>query len=336
MPASDPTAANALLTTMRSYQSSQALYVVAVLGIADQLADGPQDSETLARATGTDATSLYRLLRTLASCGIFAEDLGHRFTLTDAALPLRTDAPGSVRAALIVWGHPMQWLPWGKLLDSVRTGKPAFPSVFGVDHYEYLTTHAEDAAIFHAAMAGSQRHVHLAAAYDMSTARLIIDVGGGNGRLIAALLQANPHARGVLLDKPHVISAAGEVLSKAGVADRCLTIGGNFFADIPAGGDVYVFSSVIMDQRDADAITLLRACRAAMVANGRVVIVEPVIPADNTPSLAQLNDLMHLVVTGGRIRSEGEFDQLFRTCGLCRSELMTLPSGEIVMEARPV
>jgi hypothetical protein len=118
----------------------------------------------LARATGTDATSLYRLLRTLASRGIFAEDSGHRFTLTDAALPLRTDAPGSVRAAVIVWGHPMQWLPWGKLLDSVRTGKPAFPSVFGVDHYEYLTTHAEDAAIFHAAMAGSQRHVHLAAA----------------------------------------------------------------------------------------------------------------------------------------------------------------------------
>jgi predicted O-methyltransferase YrrM len=235
-----------------------------------------------------------------------------------------------------MWGDRMQWLPWGRLLDSVRTGKPAFAQVFGTGLYEYLTNYSDDAAMFRAAMAAHQSHNQIAAAYDLSTAELIIDIGGGIGRLIAALLRANPGAKGILLDRPSVISAAGEVLRQAGVEDRCRVIGGDFFKDMPAGGDAYVLSNVIMDQKDSDAIALLRASRSAMAANGRVVIIERVIPADNAPSLAQLSDLMSLVVTGGRIRSESEFDQLFDSAGLRRRSSIPLRSGYTVQELRPV
>jgi predicted O-methyltransferase YrrM len=332
----DPAAANALVAMMRGYQLSQALYVAATLGIADLLADGPRECVTLAHATGTDEASLYRLLRALASRGVFAEGPDHRFSLTDAAVPLVSDLPGSVRAHLIVWGHPMQWLPWGRLLDSVRTGKPVFAQVFGMDHYDYLATHAEDAAIFRAAMAAQQAHNEVAAAYDVSTLRLIVDVGGGVGRLIAALLRANPNAQGILLDRPNVVAAASDVLRDAGVAGRCRVIGGDYFTDIPAGGDGYVFSSIMMDQDDADALTLLRACRAVMASNARIIVVERVIPAGNAPSLAHLSDLMGMVVTGGHIRSEDEFDALFTASGLRRERSVPLPSGMMVVEARPV
>jgi len=330
------TAANALITMMRGYQLSQALYVAAALGVADHLAGGPQDCGTLARATGTDEASLYRLLRTLASRGVFAESPGHRFSLTDAGVPLLSDLPGSIRAHLILWGHPMQWLPWGRLIDSVRTGKPVFTQVFGMDHYDYLATHAEDAAMFRAAMAAHQGHDEITAAYDVSTLRLIVDIGGGVGRLIAALLRASPDAQGILLDRPNVVEAASDVLRDAGVVDRCRVIGGDYFADIPAGGDAYVFSNIMMDQEDAEVLTLLRSCRAAMAANGRVIIVERVIPASNAPSLAHLSDLMSLAVTGGRIRSEEEFDTLFAASGLRCRRSVPLPSGYTVVEARPV
>jgi predicted O-methyltransferase YrrM len=229
----------------------------------------------------------------------------------------------------------MQWLPWGRLLDSVRAGKPAFPQVFGVDFYEYLLSHPDDAATFRAAMAAHQNHNQLTAACDLSSARLIVDIGGGNGRLIAALLRANPGAQGILLDKPNVVSAAGEVLRQAGVVDRCRVIGGDFFSDMPAGGNAYVFSRVIMDLQDAAAITLLRASKSAMAANGRVIIVERVIPASNAPSLAQLSDMMSLVVTGGRIRSENEFEQLFHSAGLRRESSILLPSGYTILELHP-
>ena len=336
MLASYPESANALIEMVRGYQLSQALYVAAALGVADQLAQGPQDCETLARVTGADKASLYRLLRTLASRGIFTEAPAGRFGLTDAAMPLRSDIPGSVRAQLVMWAHPMQWLPWGRLLDSVRSGQPAFPEIFGADFYEYLISHPHDAATFHAAMAAHQSHNQIVAACDLSSARLIVDIGGGNGRLIATLLRANPGAQGVLLDRPNMIPTAAEVLRQAGVLDRCQVIGGDFYSDIPAGADAYVFSNVLMDQQDLDALTLLRASKSAMSANGRVIIIERVIPAGNTTSLAQLSDLMALVVTGGRIRSESEFDQLFDSASLRRKSSILLSSGYTILELHSV
>jgi predicted O-methyltransferase YrrM len=330
----DASSGNALVAMMRGYQLSQALYVAAVLGIADQLADGPKDCAALSRATVTNRGALYRLLRTLASRGILAESSAGEFSLTDTATSLRSDVDGSVRAQLILWGHPIQWLSWGRLLDSVRTGKPAFAQIFGTDHYSYLESHPEDAAIFRAAMGANQSHDEIAAVYDISALRLIVDVGGGAGRLLAALLRANPNAHGVLLDRPEVVPTATDVLRDAGVTGRCRIIGGDSFTDIPSGADAYVFSNILMDQSDERAIRLLRACRAAMTAGGRVIVIERVIPADNAPALAQLSDLMSLVVTGGCIRSEQELDGLFHASDLRGGSSVLLPSGYSVVEAR--
>lgn len=278
--------------------------------------------------------SLYRVMRTLASRGVFAEHPDRRYGLNDMSLPLRSDVPGSVRAYLIHWGHPMQWLPWGRLIDSVRSGTPVFDAVFGADHYAYLESHPEDAAMFRAAMAGQPTHAVFAQTYDASALREFVDVGGGVGRLCAAVLQANPNCRGVLLDQPSVVAEAAEILREAGVAERCRVIGGDFRRDIPAGADAYIFSNVIMDQTDDAALQLFRSCREAMAAAGRIVVIERVIPAGNTPSLAHLSDLMCLAVIGGRIRSEEELDALFAGSGLRRSRSYDLPSGYSVVEAR--
>ncbi len=176
----DPSAsANALVEMVRSYQVSQALYVAAVLGVADKLADGPRDCGSLAQAVGAHADSLHRVLRTLTSRGVFAEHPDRRYGLNDMSLPLRSDVPGSVRAHLILWGHPMQWLPWGRLIDSVRDGMPVFDAVFGEEHYAYLRSHPEDDAMFRAAMAAHQTHIEFAERYDASTLREFVDVGGG-------------------------------------------------------------------------------------------------------------------------------------------------------------
>ena len=327
-------AANALVEMVRSYQVSQALYVAAVLGVADQLADGPRDCASLAQAVGAHADSLYRVLRTLASRGVFVEHPDRRYGLNDMSLPLRSDVPGSVRAYLILWGHPMQWLPWGRLIDSVCDGTPVFNEVFGASHYAYLESHPEDAAVFRAAMAGIPAHVEFVRTYDASTLREFVDVGGGVGRLCTALLQANPDCRGVLLDQPSVVAQAAEVLCEGGVAERCRLIGGDFHTDIPPGADAYILSNVIMDQTDDAALQLLRSCREAMAADGRIVIIERVIPAGNPPSLAHLSDLMCLAVVGGRIRSQEELDAMFAESRLRRTNSYDLPSGYSVVEAR--
>jgi hypothetical protein len=328
-------AGTTLLEMVRAYQISQPIYVAARLGIADRLANGPRSIEDLARDTGTHPRSLYRLLRLLASRGVFVETAGECFGLSPLSECLRGDVPGSVCDLVISWGHPILWLPWGRLLDSVRTGKPAFELVYGRGFYEHLATDPEDGAMFRAAMASNQTHTLLADVYDFSGIGEIVDVGGGNGRLLAAVLSKHSGMRGVLLDTPAVVSAAEAVLRGAGVAERCRVVGGDFLAAVPGGADAYVVSNVLMDCDDTTAVNLLGNCRRAMPVHGRLLAVERVIPADNTPSLAHLNDVMALVVTGGRIRTEREFSALFAAAGLGLARVIPTPVGHFVLEARP-
>ena len=326
-------AAIGLVEMMRAYQVSQALHVAVALRIADHLADGPKGCTALAQAAGVQPDALYRVMRTLASRGVFEMLPDQRFALNEMSQPLRSDIPGSVRAYLLLWGHPTQWVPWGRLLDSVRSGEACFEQIFGLSYYDYLEAHPEDAAMFQAAMANQQNHTEFAEAYDLSQLRMVVDVGGGNGRLLAAILQANPACQGVLLDRPSVAATAAEYLRQAGVGDRCRTVGGDFRTDIEAGGDAYVLSNVIQDQNTGNATSLLRSCAVAAGPKGKIIVMERMIPAGNAASFGHLSDLMCLGVTGGRVRSVEEFDSLFEAAGLRRSLLIDLPSGYSVIEA---
>jgi hypothetical protein len=257
-------AAATLIEMVRGYQLSQALYVAAKLGVADWLRDGPRTSDELAQATGTHAPSLYRLLRVLASRGVFAEVADSRFSLTPLGELLRSDTASSVRAELLLWAHPILWGPWGHLLRTVETGERAFDHLYGVGIWEYLARHPEDRATFDAGFTAGEHHAQLLAVYDFSGINLIVDIGGGSGRMLSAVLRDNSATRGILLDTPGVVSGADEILRADGVAERCQVIGGDFFTELPSGGDVYVLSRVLMDWDDEHAVTILSNCRRAM------------------------------------------------------------------------
>ncbi|HTE43807.1 MAG TPA: methyltransferase [Gemmatimonadaceae bacterium] len=326
--------ATVMIEMARGYQVSQALFVAAKLGIADLLANGPMPSDAIARATATDPAALHRLLRVLGSRGVLASVGDRDFGLTSFGELLRRDMAGSVRDQVLLWGHPMQWEPWGDLLHSVQTGHTAFEKRFGMGHWDYLAQHPDAGEMFKAAQAAHPSHLEVPIVYDFSGRQRIVDVGGGNGQLLAEILRVNRNAHGVLLDRPSVVAGAEETMRVAGVADRCVVVGGDFMTDMPSGGDVYILSNILMDWDDHMAVLLLRKCRDAMGAAGALLVVERTIPADNRPSLSQLGDLMGLVITGGRIRSEPEIHRLFDAAELeCSGRLQTA-AGYSVLEAR--
>ncbi|MEP6619208.1 MAG: methyltransferase [bacterium] len=325
-----------LIEMVRGYQLSQAIHAAAVLGVADHLGDGAQSAEALAEAVGAHAGALKRLMRVLASRGILVERDDERYELGALGQLMRTDCDGSVHGQLLLWGHPMQWVPWGDLVHSVRTGDTAFEKVFGAGHWEYLENNPDAGVMFKSAMAAHPSHRDVAGAYDFSDAECIADIGGGSGLLLAEILRANPLAHGILFDRPSVLTGAMAVLEAAGVAGRCDVRGGSFFDDMPREADAYVLSNVLMDWDDADAMRLLRRCRSAMDARARLVVIERMIPGDNAPSLSQLGDLMGLVITGGRVRSVTEFEALLEACGLRCTRAQLTPSGYTILEARPL
>lgn len=296
--------------------ATQAIYVAAELGIADLLATGPRTAEELAEATGTQSDALYRVLRALASLGIFAEDADRCFSLTPLAERLRTDSPDSQRSLAIMQGVEL-YQSWGNLIFSVRQDVPAFDRTFGMPFFQYMTEHPDRHRIYDAAMTG----VHggetepMLDAYDFSGFSTVVDVGGGNGTTLAAVLERHPHVQGILFDLPAVADGARQTFANLGLSDRCQTVGGDFFNSVPAGADAYVMRHIIHDWQDGEAVRILRNCREAMDPEGRVLVVETVIPSGNGPCFGKLLDLMMLVV-GGRERTEEQYRQLFAEAGL--------------------
>jgi hypothetical protein len=224
----------------------------------------------------------------------FTEDTDGRFALTPLAEGLRTDAPGSLRAYAVMLGEDWHWRAWGELLHSVRIGQSAFEHTFGRDVFGYFGEHPEAARVFNAAMTSrtGQENAAVTAAYDWP-AGMIVDVGGGQGALLAAILARTPGARGVLFDLPHVVAAAGELIEGAGLTARCELVAGDFFERVPAGGDLYLLKRVIHDWDDGRAAAILRCCRAAMGERGssRLLVIEHVLPPGNAPSWGKLLDL---------------------------------------------
>ena len=323
-----------LLSLIMGGWVSRAIYVVAKLGIADLLKPGAKTCADLAKATGVDPRSLFRVMRALASVGIFAEGGEGRFELTPLAEGLQTDAPNSMRALAIMLGEESYHV-WGELPQSVVSGEPAFERVYGMRRFEYLGAHPKAAEVFDQAMTSLNRRVHasVVSTYPFSEMTTIIDVGGGNGSLLSLILQANPKARGVLLETPVVIESAKRHVESLGFAERCEFVAGDFFRSVPEGGDVYILLHVIESFDDDRCSTILNNCRRVMAKHAKMLIVEPIISRRNEPSAAKLLDLHMLVVTGGRLRTEGEYQALLTRARLRLTIVTPTDSGESVIEA---
>lgn len=314
LPPSSP--AVRMMNLINGYQISQALHVVATLGIADLLRNGPRGSDALADIVEADRDALYRLLRALAAVGVFHEDAGRAFSLTELGACLRSDAPEPVGPWAAHIGRPYYWQVWSHLLHSVRTGEYAYPHVHGVSSWEYRVEHPEDNAIFNAAMTGITRGVSEAvvAAYDFSPFARIVDVGGGQGQLLGSVLAANAHLHGVLFDQPQVVAQADKLLRGMGVRERCDITGGDFFTGVPPG-DLHMMKVVLHDWSDERALAILRRCRAAVTPGGRVLVLERIIGAPNIAPAEKFADLNMLVAAGGRERNHEEFVDLFAKAG---------------------
>jgi hypothetical protein len=321
---------------MTGYWVSQALYVAAKLGVADLLAEGPRPIEDLAAATQTDAPSLRRVLRALASVGVFTEARPGTFALTPLAALLRTGTPDSMRALAIMYAEE-QYRAWGDVLHSVQTGETAFEQ-FGTSYFAYLAQHPEADRVFNEAMTGYTTQFVGAAvdAYDFSPFKTIVDVGGSYGTLLAAILGSHPVARGILFDQPHVVAAAGAQLAVAGVAERCTTVGGDFFVEVPAGGDAYVLAQILHDWDDERSVAILRQCRRAMPAHWKFLVVELVLPPGEEPFFDKGLDLHMLVLLGARERTAAEYRALFYAAGFELARVVATPAGPSVVEAVPV
>jgi SAM-dependent methyltransferase len=326
-----------LLQMMTSYWASQAIFVAAKLGIADLLAAGPVSTEELARATASHAPSLYRLLRALASVGVFTETTAHYFGLTPLAALLQTTTPGSMHSLAILYSDPC-YRAWEDLLHSVRTGENAFEHGFGMPIFDYFAQHPETDRVFNDAMVGYSHQVanDVVRAYDFSPFGVVVDVGGGYGTLLTAILRGTPDARGILFDQPHVVNGAERYLIEGGVSGRCGRIGGDFFAAVPAGGDVYLLSQILHDWDDERSVAILQQCRRAMAPQCKLLVVELVIPTGNEPFFGKWLDLHMLTMATGRERTSAEYDMLFRAAGFELSRVIPTTAGPSVVEAIPV
>ena len=330
----DPDAATTIRRMVDGYQVSQAIHVFATLGIADLLADASRPSDELAAATGTHPPTLYRLLRALASVEILHELGGRHFELTPLGELLRSDVPNSIAGWASFIGRPYYWQAWAGLLHSVRTGENAFRHLHDTDVWTYRSTRPDESAVFDRAMTTLSRRstAALTAAYDFGRFRTIVDVGGGNGAFLAAILGACPNVQGVLFDQSHVVSGAASLLERAGVANRCRTVGGNFFESVPEGADAYVLRAIIHDWDDDASVRILTVVRHALAEDGRVLIVDRVVAPPNEGRDAKFSDLNMLVSPGGLERTREEFVALLESSGL-RLERVLSAGGFSVIEA---
>jgi len=325
-----------MLQIISGFWISRAVYVIAKLGIPDILNSGPKTAEELASATNTDAPSLYRVLRALASVGVVNSEDG-RFALNALTETLVTDAPGSLRWFAISELGQEHYPAWGNLMHSVRTGEIAFDNFFGVDIWKYFANNPEDAAVFNDSMSGvtAVANEEILSLYDFSGFNKLVDVGGGHGGLITSVLKKNPNLKGVLFDAPEVIEGAQTKIEAAGLADRLETASGNFFEAVPAGGDAYIMKWIIHDWDDQKSNTILRNIRNQIPANGRLILIDSVVPETNEPHFSKFIDLNMLVMTGGKERTEKEFQELLAAAGFRLLRIIPTKVPTSIVEAEP-
>src|SRR6266567_716508 len=319
---------------------SQALYVAAQLGIADHLAQQSLDARALAVVTGTDPSALRRIMRALCAVGVFAETASGQFALTSVGQLLRSDVLSSHRAGVLFMAGPVRWRCWSQLLDAVKTGENRSQSLLGMQLFDYYAANPAESKLRDDAMRSfSAAHgAALVATIDIGKARLVVDVGGGTGALLAAILTAHPDVRGVLFDLPYVVARAAPVFEAANVAKRCAIEGGSFLERVPEGGDLYLLKQILHDWDDAEAAAILGRCARAMPRGARVLVIERRLPDQAKPNSSIetfLVDLEMLVMApGGRERTDAEYRKLFADAGL--EHVITVPTASslFVFEAR--
>lgn len=327
----------AMLELIMGSMVTQALYVAAKLGIADVLKDGPLPPKDIAERVGADPDAVNRLLRALASQGLFRGD-GQRYELTSLGDVLRTDSEVSMRAMALMIGSPEHWEHWGHLLDSVRDGQEVVSKLRGMDLWEYLQHNKAFGTVFNEAMTSVSAFAKapVLAVYDFSPFSKIVDVGGGHGSLLASILQRTPNAEGVLFDLPSVTAGAQQTLTAYGVRERCAVESGSFFETIPAGGDAYILKNIIHDWAEDKAQTILRNVRAAIEPAGRLLLIEFVVPDGNDAHPAKIVDLEMLLQVGGRERTEHEYRQFLARAGFRLDRVVHTASPLCVLESTPV
>ncbi len=323
-----------LMQILFGYAPARAIGIAAELRIADHLADGSKTAEELALKTNNHARSLYRLLRACASVGIFSEDADKRFSLSPMAEFLRSDNPESLRAFAEMLANAEQFQTWSALDFSVQTGTPAFDKVHGMPTFEYYATHPKSGQIFNDAMTSVSLGTSMAVtqAYDFSGITKLVDIGGGHGFLLASVLGKYSTMKGILYDTAPIVEEAKELLEKHGIANRCETVGGNFFESVPSGGDAYMMKHIIHDWNDEECITILKHCRKGITEGGKLLVIEMVVPEGNEPSLSKLLDLQMLAVLPGCERTEAEYNRLFNEAGFTLTKIVSTMSPYSVIE----
>jgi hypothetical protein len=326
-----------LIQMATSHWIPRLLNVAAQLNLADLLAEGPKTAEELAKSTATHAPSLYRMMRTLASLGLFTEDAEHRFSLTTLGEALKSGAPGSARATILTLAGGHQMRAADELLYSVQTGKTGFEKAFGMPVFDWLAQHPDQASLFSETMVGvhGQEPAAVAAAYDFSEFATVVDVGGATGNLLSAILVRHRGPRGVLFDMPHVVRDAPALTQARGVADRVAIETGSFFESVPSGGDAYLLSHIIHDWSEEQCLTILGNCRRAMKPTSRLLIVETVIPGGDAPHAGKMFDIVMLVVPGGEERSEAQYRDLLGKAGFRLTRVVPTESVVSIVEAVP-
>jgi SAM-dependent methyltransferase len=316
--------------------AAQAVHVVAKLGIADLLGSDPKTASELATEANVHVPSLARFLRAITSLGFFAEDADGRFTHTPLSETLRRDHQDSIRRWALMLGAGFVWQPCGRLYESIQSGRCAFDRVFGEPFFQYLATHPDDAAVFNAAMSSMPSYItSVVDAYDYSQFGRIVDVGGGHGVLLQGILSRHPDVRAVLFDLPPVVEGAAE-LRRSPAGARCDIVGGDVFEGVPEGADAYLLSGIIHDWPDDAALKILRNCRRAIRQDGTLLLFETVLtPSASTEPQQALMDLMMMVLTSGKERSESDFRALLRDAGFSLTRVIPT-QGASILEGRPV
>jgi hypothetical protein len=334
----DDTAFEKVMQLSSGFVFSSAQYVITRIGIPDLLAHGPRPVSELAAATGSNEDALYRVLRALASVGVFAEAGGRSFALTPVSEALRSDVPGSAREMVLWMGNRFHFHVWAELGYSVKTGKPAVEHIYGKPAFEAMGAQPDVAQDFNAAMTALSRQLAPAVlqAYDFSATETLMDVAGGHGFILCEILTRYPKLKGILFDMPSVVEDPRCAQCLLNVNHRCRTIAGNFFEHIPSGADAYYMQHIIHDWDDEPALKILGNCRQAMQGqkNGKLLVVDSVLPEDTEPHFAKLLDLEMLLMPGGRERTEREFRALFGKAGFEITRIAPTRASESVIEAR--
>lgn len=314
---------------------SRLVHAAARLGLADHLATGPRSAAELAGPLGLHALSLHRFMRCLASLGLLTEQAGQRFALTALGEALKTGAPGSARATILTAGSPWFMGALDEIVYSLQTGRTAFEKMHGMPVFDYLGRHPDEASLFSEMMVGfhGQEPPAVAEAYDFSVFGSVVDVGGATGNLLAAILARHEGPRGILFDRPHVVTDAPALLASRGVQARVTIEAGDFFETVPAGGDAYVLSHIIHDWSEEQCLGILGRVRKAMRPDGRLLLVEMVLPAGDTPHPGKVLDMVMLALPGGQERTEEEYRQLLARAGFRLTRVIPTSSDVSIVEA---